>query len=209
MAVKKKVAKKATKKKSTKKKTSKKTVKKKTSKALVTKNVPGATPDFIKEHAVKAHEENTLALPSDHLEQLTICVDRMAILKEIHKKNKDTNTRVNAECEKYAKQAMALLVKHNLGEFTGKTHKIKIIVKSNVKVPATDIDKQKLFDWILENKGADILLSYQKIDSGTLNTFFQTESDLYFEETGKTDFSIDGLEPPKAFEKLSFTKNKK
>lgn len=170
---------------------------------------PGAVPDFLKEQGTIEHEENTQVLPSDHLEQLTICVDRMGILKDIHKKNKDTNAKVWSEYTKYECKALALLKEHNLGDFSGATHKIALKVSSSVRVPKTDEDKAALFNWITKNCGEDVLLAYQSISSVALNKFYETEAQLHFEKTGNTSFTMAGVEEPKAYEKLSFTKKRK
>ena len=165
-------------------------------------------PDFLKDHATKEHEEITSALPTDSLEKLTVALERMVKLKEIHGKNKYTNARVWAEYTKYETTLMGLLKDNNLNSFDGETHKISITVKSSITVPKTDEAKQALFDWIEKHKGKDVLLAYQSINAASLNKFYNIEADLHFEETGETSFTMDGVGEPKGHEKLSLKKKK-
>ena len=75
----------------------------------------------------------------------------------------------------------------------------------SVKTPKTPEQKQQLFGWIKENKGADVLRNMLSINSNTLNSFYKSELEVAKEE-GNVDFSLPGLETPEVYYKLGMRK---
>lgn len=165
-------------------------------------------PEYILQHAEDALQEKTSNLAEDSLSLLKDSVDKMVILKELHDKNKATNARVWAKYEELELQALNILKKNNLPSFDGTNAKISIKTKSSVKVPKDSLSKKKVFNWIESKYDEEVLLSYISINAQTLNKLFKDEEAKYFDETGRTDFTIDGLEPPRTSEALSLRKKK-
>lgn len=70
--------------------------------------------------------------------------------------------------------------------------------KFSVKVPKDPVEKLALFDWIEENKGADVLFNLQSIASPTVNALYKEELEIAKKE-GNVDFKIPGIGEPKVY----------
>jgi len=75
------------------------------------------------------------------------------------------------------------------------------------KVPKTVEDKERFFNWISDNKGADVLTAMLSINARTNNSFCKTEKENATLE-GNAAFVIPGIEDPISSTKLRWTKEK-
>lgn len=71
----------------------------------------------------------------------------------------------------------------------------------SVKTPKTPQDKEKLFTWIKETKGEDVLDNLLSINSMTLNSLFKEELEQA-KERGDVNWAMPGVGVPEVYYKL-------
>lgn len=72
-----------------------------------------------------------------------------------------------------------------------------------VRVPANKTEKKKLFDYIQEELGDDVLFNLLSINSATLKKFVNDQAAVAAEK-GVANFTIPGLQPPTVRKTLGF-----
>ena len=117
-------------------------------------------------------------------------------LKEIVKQH-------TGELEKLKAKAIAHLDAAQLKTFKTAEGKITAVDKFSVKVPRDPEAKAQFFDY-LRDKG--IFENMITVNSNTLNGYYKQELEIAVQQ-GNVDFSIPGLEEPKAYKMLSIGGN--
>lgn len=84
---------------------------------------------------------------------------------------------------------------------------VSMSARASWKTPKDIHSKHKLFTWIAETKGQDVLDAMISINSQTLNSFAKAELDAHLQE-GDIEFRIPGLEEPVITPDLRFTKKR-
>ena len=77
----------------------------------------------------------------------------------------------------------------------GDNCKISLVVKATPSVPKDVESKKKLFNWIAENKGQEVLDEMLTFNSRSFGSFYNAEETAAIED-GNLDFAIDGVEEP-------------
>ncbi len=75
----------------------------------------------------------------------------------------------------------------------------------SVKVPKDPDLKQKLFDYIAEQKGEDVLFNMTSINSATLNAFYKEERGAAIERQ-QEDWELPGVGEPEVYYRLGMRK---
>lgn len=75
----------------------------------------------------------------------------------------------------------------------------------SVKIPKDPAAKDKLFGWIREHKGDDVLKNMVSINSQTLNSFYKAELEVA-KEKGDIDWALPGIEAPEVYYTLNMRK---
>lgn len=82
-----------------------------------------------------------------------------------------------------------------------------IASKFNVRVPKDIESKRKLFEYIEQHHGPDILDEWRTINYQTLNAWFNKEAEVH--GVDKKSFSVPGLEAPTEETYIQFRRDKK
>ena len=77
----------------------------------------------------------------------------------------------------------------------GDTCKISLVIKATPSMPKDVVSKKKLFNWIAENKGPEVLDEMLTFNSRSFGSFYNAEETAAIED-GNLEFSIDGVEEP-------------
>jgi len=80
-----------------------------------------------------------------------------------------------------------------------------IVCKEQVTVPKTIEDKDKLFAWIRQTYGEDILKDMVSIHSAKLNSFYKDAAE---QAEDRSTFSIPGIDQPVVREEVRFNRSK-
>lgn len=122
-----------------------------------------------------------------------------------------------AEKSKVAKESFAVMKEQeekviNMLKATGKKKYISdagqatLVDELSVQTPKTPEQKRAFFDWIRDNLGQDAHDVYLSVNSATLNKLYKEQTELY--ALRGEILTIDGLQEPISYTKLSFTKAK-
>lgn len=84
---------------------------------------------------------------------------------------------------------------------------VLIANKYSIRVPKTIEEKKKLFHYIREQYGMDVLYSKLGIHSGALNAFYNEEAEAY--AARGEDFELPGVGAPTAMESVKLIKERK
>lgn len=136
---------------------------------------------------------------------LDLCKKTWAQKKKVDALKAELKTS-NAELTKLQADVNASMEQMELGELRlPELGLITRLKQFSTLTPKTPEDKQALFDWIRDTKGEDVLLSYQSIAASSLKAFYTQELELA-KERNEYDFSIPGIQPPKAYYRINMTK---
>ena len=75
----------------------------------------------------------------------------------------------------------------------------------SVKIPKDPESKERLFGWIKDHKGEDVLRNMISINSQTLNSFYKAELEVA-KEKGDVDWVLPGIETPEVYYTLNMRK---
>ena len=143
------------------------------------------------------YEEITVAQFDSAIKDLRAAKIVAAASKKIHENDKATAY----ECEKFV---MDLLERSGKKEYVCDGFgRAKLNTKMSVKTPKTPEEKQAFFQWVLTEKGQDAYYAYMSVNSATLNRLY---GEMNEEAAAKGEvLDMGGIEPPTAYNKLSFT----
>ena len=82
---------------------------------------------------------------------------------------------------------------------------ITVVVRRSVKMPKDTENKRKVFNYIQNRKGLDVLEDYLTIHSTRLNTFWKEEFEIA-KQDGNVDWILDGIGEPEKYETISMKK---
>ena len=82
---------------------------------------------------------------------------------------------------------------------------VSVITKNSVRVPQDTLDKRKLFDWIAEKHGPEVLDSMLSINHNKLNGFFNQEVEI---NKDNPLFKMPGLDDPTPSDSIQFRRTK-
>jgi hypothetical protein len=132
-------------------------------------------------------------------------------MQDYSAKREDYETAKKVSGEKYAVYQDAENKLMSILKATGKkSYKvdglglISLVTKEVVTTPKTVEDKRKLFSWIKDRYGLDVLDTMVSINHQSLNSFYNQEA----EKSNSPMFHIPGLEQPTATESLSFRRER-
>jgi len=77
----------------------------------------------------------------------------------------------------------------------GDTCKVSLVIKATPSMPKEPHEKKKLFSWVANNKGQDVLDAMLTFNSRSFGSFYNAEETAAI-NAGDFEFKIDGVEEP-------------
>jgi len=144
--------------------------------------------------------------PDISTKELDSYVEQLRALKTVYDEATKEKERLSAEYTKQKNVVMEALRQANKESYiVDGIGKVKLQEEQSVKTPKSPEEKDAFFAWVKNKLGADAYYTYMSVNSQSLNSLYKRMKEES-RSRGEAEFSIDGLEEPTAYYKLSFTK---
>lgn len=135
------------------------------------------------------------------VEAMDLLVQQMSAAKKTYEARQEEADEAKKDFDSCKKQMLGALLALKRDNYSVDGHGLAYIARKEVyTVPKTNEDKNKLFTYIKEKYGPDVLMSMVGIHSQTLTSWANKET-----ETGEVQ-TIPGLDQPTMIETLNFRK---
>ena len=132
-------------------------------------------------------------------------IDAMYSTKKETEVAKKAHSEAHAKYDELRRTVLKHLDSNEMDRFEGSNCKVTRVMKCSAKVPKDIEAKQKLFSWLKESYGADVLLSMTTINANTFSSFYNKEDEAAAAR-GDIDFEIPGVDEPTPYYDLRVTK---
>jgi len=143
------------------------------------------------------------------LNDMTKLIQQMREAKDDYDRAKKESNKLYERYQEFEVKVLQILEASGLSKFNipslGTTYTIN---KYRVSMPKDLADKRKLFTFIRDAYGEDVVDEYRNINHNTLNAFYKSEMESALER-GDANFKVPGIEDPIATVGLGFKKDSK
>jgi hypothetical protein len=147
--------------------------------------------------------ENPKAITVQDLDQL---IAQISAKREEIEKSEAVTTGLNKELALLKAKAVNYLKELGRENFQSPHGTVRVSQKWRVNLPKTDDGKAALFEWM---RGQGIFDMYATVNSNSLNALYMAEWEAAKKRGEGLEFSMPGIDAPKLFEDLSYSKARK
>lgn len=141
------------------------------------------------------------------MEETNVKVQELkALINKYHQKDKELKD-LTGEVSELKATITGLMEANEIDSFEGDECKVSLVMKNSVSVPKDMGSKRKLFSYIKEKHGEEVLDNMLTINARTFSSFYNTEETNALEIDGVLEFTMPGIDS--TYQYASISKRKK